>query len=219
MSRDPILWAQKPGGYTTHTFAYHDAANPSDDFVVVTASVGQMVIENNQALAMVTVADEAARYALTIATVQNGDYVWQTDTEELWLVIDDTNLGNAFGWGRELFTPTANAHAIWGNLLGLNPDTDPPKGFNDVTFDPGDVDTIGGPFTFYMKRTAATGLVGAQPGWPACGMPIPVRFTFDLALGGTVTAEIAGGAWLSNAVTVGAGDTATMSRVQLPWIT
>lgn len=47
---------------------------------------------------MVIVADQAARFALTTATAQDGDTVLQNDTGEMWFVVDDTNLGNASGY-------------------------------------------------------------------------------------------------------------------------
>ncbi len=66
---------------------------------------------------MVVVADQAARYALTTATVQNGDTVKQTDTGEMWYVIDDTNLGNSAGYA--VYTAgTASAVALSG-VTGL----------------------------------------------------------------------------------------------------
>lgn len=71
-----------------------------------------------------TVPDQAARYALTIAQVQNGDTVQQMDTEELWLVVDDTQLNNAAGY--LLYTASVNWAAITDkpqpvqDLLGVN---------------------------------------------------------------------------------------------------
>ena len=47
---------------------------------------------------LVIVADQTARYALTIATVQIGDTVKQTDTKEMWFVVDDTKLDQAAGY-------------------------------------------------------------------------------------------------------------------------
>lgn len=47
---------------------------------------------------LVTVADQAARFALTTASVQNGDSVKQTDTAVMYYVVDETNLGNAAGY-------------------------------------------------------------------------------------------------------------------------
>jgi hypothetical protein len=47
---------------------------------------------------LVVVANQTARYALTTATVQNGDTVKQTDTGEMWYVVDQTNLGNSAGY-------------------------------------------------------------------------------------------------------------------------
>jgi hypothetical protein len=47
---------------------------------------------------VVVVADQPARYALTTATVQNGDTVYQTDTAVMYFVIDDTQLSSAAGY-------------------------------------------------------------------------------------------------------------------------
>ena len=47
---------------------------------------------------LVVVADQVARFALTIAQVQNGDTVKQVDTNLMYYVIDDTNLNNASGY-------------------------------------------------------------------------------------------------------------------------
>ena len=47
---------------------------------------------------LAVVADEAARFLLTTATVQIGDTVKQTDNGLLYLVKDDTNLNNASGY-------------------------------------------------------------------------------------------------------------------------
>jgi len=47
---------------------------------------------------LVVVADQAARFALTTATVQNGDTVYQNDTTTMYFVKDDTNLGNSSGY-------------------------------------------------------------------------------------------------------------------------
>lgn len=47
---------------------------------------------------LVVVADQTSRYALTTATVQNGDSVYQTDTSTMYMVKDDTNLANSNGY-------------------------------------------------------------------------------------------------------------------------
>ena len=47
---------------------------------------------------LVIVADATARYALTTATVQNGDTVKQADTGEMWFVYDDTQLNVDAGY-------------------------------------------------------------------------------------------------------------------------
>ena len=59
----------------------------------------------------VTVADQTARYALTLQQVQNGDYVFQTDTSVLYEVTDQTALNGAGGY-------TALATVTWGQVTG-----------------------------------------------------------------------------------------------------
>ena len=67
------------------------------------------------------VADEAARYALTTATVTNGDSVKQSDTGALYIVIDDTKLNLSTGyesyvastdWGAVLNKPDSSIEEI-----------------------------------------------------------------------------------------------------------
>lgn len=46
----------------------------------------------------VTVADQTARYALTTDDVQNGDTVYQNDTQVMYFVVDDTKLDQSAGY-------------------------------------------------------------------------------------------------------------------------
>jgi len=62
------------------------------------------------------VADEAARFALTIDDVQNGDTVKEIDTEMLYLVIDDTKLDVADGY--EIYTAGSAASVPFGGVTG-----------------------------------------------------------------------------------------------------
>lgn len=59
----------------------------------------------------VVVADEAARFALTIEQAQNGDFVFQTDTGILYQVTDQTQLDSAAGY-------TALATVAWNAITG-----------------------------------------------------------------------------------------------------
>lgn len=66
---------------------------------------------------LVVVANQAARYALTTASVQNGDTIKQDDTGEMWYVVDDTQLNGAGGYS--IYTAgTASAVAV-GGITGL----------------------------------------------------------------------------------------------------
>lgn len=67
---------------------------------------------------IVVVADQAARFALTTATVQDGDCVKQTDTGVMYFVKDDTNLGNASGY--EVFAAGTAASVPWSGITGMD---------------------------------------------------------------------------------------------------
>lgn len=64
---------------------------------------------------LVIVADEAARFALTTAVVQNGDTVKQADTEVMYFVKDDTNLDSALGYS--VYAAGTAAAVEWSGVL------------------------------------------------------------------------------------------------------
>lgn len=66
---------------------------------------------------LVHVADEAARFALTIAEVQNGDTVMQDDTQIMYRVVDDTHLGDASGYQEYKAGLAAQVH--WSGVLDV----------------------------------------------------------------------------------------------------
>lgn len=66
---------------------------------------------------LVIVADEAARFALTLSTVQNGDTVKQTDTTLMYFVKDDTNLDSALGY--EAYTAGSASSVAWSGITGI----------------------------------------------------------------------------------------------------
>src|ERR1035437_2226158 len=66
---------------------------------------------------LVIVADQTARYALTTATVQNGDTVKQTDTNVMYFVIDDTNLGNSAGYA--IYTAGTASAVDWSGITNV----------------------------------------------------------------------------------------------------
>ena len=71
---------------------------------------------------LVIVADQTARFALTTATVQNGDTVLQTDTSLMYFVKDDTNLSNASGYAA--YTAGTASSVAWSGITGIPaPDT------------------------------------------------------------------------------------------------
>lgn len=84
--------------------------------------------------ALVTVANQAARFQLTATQVQNGDVVKQTDTGALYFVKDQTNLTSAAGY--ELISVTTIA---WSQITG-KPTTVATSGLTDALAD-GDVST------------------------------------------------------------------------------
>ena len=63
------------------------------------AKLSDLQSQNNPSLSVkVTVADQTARFALTNAIVQNGDFVYQTSTSTLFEVIDDAALTSGTGY-------------------------------------------------------------------------------------------------------------------------
>jgi hypothetical protein len=69
---------------------------------------------------LVQVVDQAARYALTTATVQNGDTVKQLDTQIMYVVVDDTNLNNASGYVSYTAGSAAPAAALSAQYIDWN---------------------------------------------------------------------------------------------------
>jgi hypothetical protein len=66
---------------------------------------------------LVIVTDQAARFALTTASVQNGDTVKQSDTGEFYYVIDQTNLNNASGYA--VYTAGTASSVAWSGITGV----------------------------------------------------------------------------------------------------
>lgn len=78
---------------------------------------------------LVVVANQAARYALTTATAQNGDTVKQTDTGEMWYVVDQTNLANSAGYA--VYSAGTASSVPWTGVTGT-PTTVAGYGITDV---------------------------------------------------------------------------------------
>lgn len=66
---------------------------------------------------LVIVANQAARYALTAATVQTGDTVKDNDTGLLWFVVDDTKLDQPAGYSA--YTAGQASSVPWSGVTGL----------------------------------------------------------------------------------------------------
>ena len=73
---------------------------------------------------LVPVANQAARFALTTATVQLGDTVKQVDTGFMYYVVDEANLGNATGY--EIYTAGAASSVAWSGVTSI------PQGIVDL---------------------------------------------------------------------------------------
>lgn len=66
---------------------------------------------------LVIVADEVARFSLTIATVQNGDTVKQVDTDVMYYVKDEDNLDSALGY--EVYSAGTASAVEFSGILNL----------------------------------------------------------------------------------------------------
>lgn len=82
------------------------------DASLLTGTVPKSSIPQSALPTLVIVADEAARFALTTANVKLGDTVKQTDTQQMFYVVDVNNLDNESGY--EEFTTGA---VSWGDIL------------------------------------------------------------------------------------------------------
>lgn len=79
---------------------------------------------------LVVVANQTARYALTTASVQNGDTVKQTDTGVMYFVVDDANLNNANGY--QVYTAGSATTVPWSGVTST-PTTLSGYGITDAT--------------------------------------------------------------------------------------
>ncbi len=79
-------------------FLILDLATGTIDAAVTAAVQAALAASAASNITKLTVSNQAARYALTQAQVQNGDYVYQTDTATLYEVIDQTLLNGASGY-------------------------------------------------------------------------------------------------------------------------
>lgn len=110
---------------------------------------------------LVTVANEAARYMLTVAQVQNGDTVQQEDTGVMYRVVDDTNLNNASGY--RAYVAGMASSVPWTGVTG-KPETYTPSVHSHTVSDISDIATatVGKANQLATARTIA--LTGAVTG-------------------------------------------------------
>lgn len=85
------------------------------DGLIPVSQIPPVVIER-----LVKVADDTARFALTTATVQNGDTVQTIDNNKMYAVIDDTNLDSEQGY--QVYVAGMAARAV-GDQNGNTIDT------------------------------------------------------------------------------------------------
>jgi len=85
------------------------------DGLIPVSQIPPVVIER-----LVKVADDTARFALTTATVQNGDTVQTIDNNKMYAVIDDTHLDSEQGY--QVYVAGMAARAV-GDQNGNTIDT------------------------------------------------------------------------------------------------
>ena len=72
---------------------YNDLVHLGSDGLIPAELIPPQVFER-----MITVADDAARFALTTDDVQNGDWVYVNSTQTVYYVYDDTHLDSEAGY-------------------------------------------------------------------------------------------------------------------------
>lgn len=100
--------------------AYFNAQKGAANGIATLDSGGQIPVSQIPPAALerlVVVNDAAARYALTTATVQNGDTVKQVDTNTLWFVVDQTQLSTDAGYVS--YTAGGASSVAWSNITGV----------------------------------------------------------------------------------------------------
>jgi len=111
---------------------------------------------------LVIVADQAARFALTTATVQNGDTVKQVDINEMFFVSDDTNLNNASGY--TVYSAGTAASVPWSGITGVPAPVTALLGTNtgDVTLGTANgLSLIGQALSLQLSSSTLTGALSA----------------------------------------------------------
>ena len=99
--------------------------------LVPISQIPQSVLER-----LTIVADQAARYALTIAQVQNGDTVKQSDTGEMWYVKDQSMLNNENGY--MVYTAGTASSVPWSGITGKQAATTSVLGISKLSVAPVD---------------------------------------------------------------------------------
>lgn len=146
---------------------------------------------NSSIVTVASVANQTARYALTTATVQNGDHVRQTDNSTVWEVIDETNLGNSNGWAQLALTTWSTLDGKPDSVIKLGVKGGTVASASSVNFD-----TMTGDFCEISGTTTITGCT------ITAGVVRKVRFTGSLTINHSATILVPGAVNLK----VGAGD-------------
>ena len=143
---------------TSRAAANH--THSSNDITALNASklTGTIDIARLPAAALervVTVANQAARYALTTATVQLGDVVKETESGLMYYVVDETKLGKADGYTE--FTAGQAAAVPWSGI------TSKPSSFTPSSHTHGNISNDGkvGTTSEYAVYTTTGGAVTA----------------------------------------------------------
>ena len=150
---------------------------------------------------LVPVDDEEERFALTTATVQNGDTVLQSDTKVMYRVVDQNELDNSSGYVEyqaarasivpwsgitdtpETFTPSEHTHNTDDITSGVLPVSRGGTGYNDVLpfLTIGDFNTYITPGTYNVKVLAGTGNTVHSPSASTSNDHDGILFVFKIS--------------------------------------
>ena len=150
-----------------------EAVHTHDASEIITGTIDIARLPAGVVQRLVTVANQASRFALTSAQVQNGDTVQQIDTGVMYRVVDDTNLDNASG-----YTPYIAEFSTTAPWSGI---TNRPESFTPAahTHTISDIQDIATATVAQAGKLSSNAGSGSQPVYFSGGKPVAIEYEIN----------------------------------------